>query len=252
MPAAFTPEPLCRDPSLSASAKALWLAVSSYVGAPSPSLETLARCISDKSTPRTAMMLARELESAGWMSIEAEADKLHSFTLLFGRQSIRWNAPAVDPAMAPSVPARAVERTKRFVPPAVDECAAYLATMGAPAKVAQSFHDYWQSQGWRRKSGPMVDWQASARTWWSNECDRNPASASLADRAKTPTTSTSTPDPFDPYGKDRDTAHALRWFDLCVSNPMAPAWVARMGRYPTLVEIEEAIARRKESSENGP
>lgn len=55
----------------------------------------------------------------------------------------------------------------RFVPPTAAEVQEYMNGIGKPID-AEAFLDYWQSAGWKRKSGPVKDWQSTARTWYRN------------------------------------------------------------------------------------
>lgn len=59
-------------------------------------------------------------------------------------------------------------RTKRFVPPAVEEVEAYFAERGHPGH-SQAFYDHHQARGWylsNRKR--MSDWKAAVRMWVGN------------------------------------------------------------------------------------
>lgn len=60
--------------------------------------------------------------------------------------------------------------------PTVDETKAIFTALGCPANrlhVAENCLDYWISQGFKRKNGPILDWPATCRTWWRNEVQRN-------------------------------------------------------------------------------
>lgn len=63
-------------------------------------------------------------------------------------------------------------------PPTREETLTIFASLGCPAKdaerVAGGCYDYWLSQGWRRRTGPIVDWPATCRTWWRNALEREP------------------------------------------------------------------------------
>jgi hypothetical protein len=48
-------------------------------------------------------------------------------------------------------------------PADLDEVRAYFDQIGGTDP--EQFYDYWTSAGWRRKSGPIRDWRATARTW---------------------------------------------------------------------------------------
>lgn len=55
------------------------------------------------------------------------------------------------------------EKRTKDRPRDLDEVRAYFAEIGGTDP--ETFWDYWTSAGWRRKSGPIKDWQAAARTW---------------------------------------------------------------------------------------
>jgi hypothetical protein len=56
------------------------------------------------------------------------------------------------------------ETTNRGRAQSLEAVREYFTELGA-ADEAEQFWDYWTSAGWRRKSGPLKDWQAAARTW---------------------------------------------------------------------------------------
>lgn len=56
------------------------------------------------------------------------------------------------------------ETTNRGRPQDLQEVRDYFAELDAPGE-AVGFFDYWESAGWRRKSGPLKDWRAAARNW---------------------------------------------------------------------------------------
>ncbi len=63
---------------------------------------------------------------------------------------------------------------KRFAPPSLFEVEEYFEAYdkGVPRpNEAEEFWNYWESVGWRTKSGPMKDWKAAAR---NNRLDRSP------------------------------------------------------------------------------
>lgn len=53
---------------------------------------------------------------------------------------------------------------KRFVPPTLDEVAAYVNEIGANID-PQYFIDYYKTRGWKLKTGQIKDWKACVRTW---------------------------------------------------------------------------------------
>jgi len=71
---------------------------------------------------------------------------------------------------------RRKEGTKRFVPPTVEEVAAYIKEKGFTIS-AQRFIDGNQQKGWKVGKSPMVDWKAAVRTWQSYETDRKQTTA---------------------------------------------------------------------------
>lgn len=65
---------------------------------------------------------------------------------------------------------------KRFIPPSVEEVAAYCRERGNNVD-AQTFVDFYSSKGWRVGNSPMKDWKACVRTWErgrSNTSERQP------------------------------------------------------------------------------
>lgn len=69
---------------------------------------------------------------------------------------------------AANEPKKDKPKQKRFVPPTVDEVAAYC-TERKNGIDAQQFVDYYSSQDWRRGKGiKLTDWRAAVRTWERN------------------------------------------------------------------------------------
>jgi hypothetical protein len=64
---------------------------------------------------------------------------------------------------------RRVSRTS--VPPPIEDMVEYGAEIGVDEVMARKCHNYWASAGWRRKSGPVKDWEATLRTWRDNNID---------------------------------------------------------------------------------
>jgi len=62
-------------------------------------------------------------------------------------------------------------RSTRFVPPTVDEVAAYCVERGNGVD-ASKFVDFYSSKGWKVGKSPMKDWRASVRTWETNDQSR--------------------------------------------------------------------------------
>lgn len=57
-----------------------------------------------------------------------------------------------------------IKEKKRFVPPTVDEVAAYCAERKSPVN-PERFVDFYASKGWKVGNQPMKDWKACVRTW---------------------------------------------------------------------------------------
>jgi uncharacterized protein YdaU (DUF1376 family) len=53
---------------------------------------------------------------------------------------------------------------KKFVPPQEDEVRGYWEARGLKGDPME-FLDYFRRNGWRTRSGPVVDWEAGARNW---------------------------------------------------------------------------------------
>lgn len=66
-------------------------------------------------------------------------------------------------------------RSKRFIPPTVDEVREYCFERGNSVD-PQRFVDYYSSNGWMVGKTKMKDWKAAVRTWEQREKDR-PAKA---------------------------------------------------------------------------
>ena len=63
-------------------------------------------------------------------------------------------------------------RSKRFVPPTVDEVRAYCQERGNCVD-SQRFVDYYSSNGWMVGKNKMKDWKAAVRTWEQREKPQN-------------------------------------------------------------------------------
>ena len=53
---------------------------------------------------------------------------------------------------------------KRFIKPSIEEIRAYCLERGNSVD-AETFHDFYESKGWRIGNNPMKDWRAAVRTW---------------------------------------------------------------------------------------
>ena len=78
------------------------------------------------------------------------------------RDNIQDNIPdkKENGGQAPTAPAK----VKRFVPPTVEEVAAYCRERGNHVDV-QRWFDYYTANGWKVGRNPMKDWKACVRTW---------------------------------------------------------------------------------------
>lgn len=61
-----------------------------------------------------------------------------------------------------------VKKTKRFVPPTVDEVRAYCQERHNNVN-PESFVNFYESKGWKVGKEPMKSWQACVRTWEQRE-----------------------------------------------------------------------------------
>ena len=71
-------------------------------------------------------------------------------------------------------------KKKRFVPPSVEEVAAYCAERNNSID-AQAFVDHYAASGWRRGKTPISDWKACVRTWERNRMNEPRRAASVED-----------------------------------------------------------------------
>lgn len=68
----------------------------------------------------------------------------------------------IRPARGAARPAVVSNKAQPFD---VEEVIDYFLELEDTPEEAANFYDYWTSAGWRRKSGPIKDWKATARTW---------------------------------------------------------------------------------------
>ena len=66
-------------------------------------------------------------------------------------------------------------KKKRMVLPTEQEVAIYMAKVSglkpeAAVSEASAFMGYWESNGWRRRNGPMLSWRGSV-AWWVKNVD---------------------------------------------------------------------------------
>lgn len=78
------------------------------------------------------------------------------------------NVPAADKPPAPA------PQRKKFVPPSVEQVAAYIRERGSGVD-AQRFVNFYASKGWVIGKSPMKDWKAAVRNWESREGKKTPA-----------------------------------------------------------------------------
>lgn len=65
------------------------------------------------------------------------------------------------------------EKTHRFVPPTVEEVAAYCSERNNGIN-AEAFVDFYTAKGWKVGKDSMKDWKASVRTWEQRRKDELP------------------------------------------------------------------------------
>ena len=68
----------------------------------------------------------------------------------------------------PPTPLSGGAKAKRFIPPTVDEVAAYCQERGN-GLAPETFVDFYASKGWMVGKNPMNDWKAAVRTWERSE-----------------------------------------------------------------------------------
>lgn len=68
----------------------------------------------------------------------------------------------------PPTPLPGGTKAKRFIPPTVDEVAAYCQERGNGLD-PEAFVDFYTSKGWMVGKNPMKDWKAAVRTWERSE-----------------------------------------------------------------------------------
>ena len=68
----------------------------------------------------------------------------------------------------PPTPLSGGAKAKRFIPPTVDEVAAYCQERGNGLD-PETFVDFYASKGWMVGKNPMKDWKAAVRTWERSE-----------------------------------------------------------------------------------
>ena len=77
-------------------------------------------------------------------------------------------AEAIENECYPPTPLSGGTKAKRFIPPTVDEVAAYCQERGNGLD-PETFVDFYASKGWMVGKNPMKDWKAAVRTWERSE-----------------------------------------------------------------------------------
>ena len=109
------------------------------------------------------------------------------------RDTDRDTSSATQPPASQPEPAQAPRTTrKQFQIPTEAETRDIFRDLGCPhhrMDIADSCHNHFKGVGWKRGKNSIVDWQATCRTWWLNQCKWEPSLAStpqqqqpLADR----------------------------------------------------------------------
>ena len=82
------------------------------------------------------------------------------------------NTNQSESTAASAAPARAKKSVKKFVPPTVDEVAAYCAENGYGTINPEAFVDYYEANGWKVGTQAMKDWRATVRNWARRDKER--------------------------------------------------------------------------------
>ena len=53
----------------------------------------------------------------------------------------------------------------KTIPPVFEEIGKYILEIGGNQKIASTFYNYYESNGWKVGKNPMKDWKACARNW---------------------------------------------------------------------------------------
>jgi len=170
-----------------------------------PSQETIATELALR--PDSIRKIVKRLERAGWLAVEWPngpgrgekhckrytvicPKKTQTAVPLLSTENPASHAEKTQPAVCAikeehlqehiqeeartgAVPLAPVRKPKRpaFIPPTVDEVAAYAESRGDPDFPAQRFVDYYSERSWHYQGGktPMKDWRAAVRTWISRD-----------------------------------------------------------------------------------
>lgn len=84
------------------------------------------------------------------------------------RESEKEKEGEIENECYPPTPLSGGAKAKRFIPPTVDEVAAYCQERGNGLD-PETFVDFYASKGWMVGKNPMKDWKAAVRTWERSE-----------------------------------------------------------------------------------
>lgn len=84
------------------------------------------------------------------------------------RESEKEKEKEIENECYPPTPLSGGTKAKRFIPPTVDEVAAYCQERGNGLD-PETFVDFYASKGWMVGKNPMKDWKAAVRTWERSE-----------------------------------------------------------------------------------
>lgn len=82
--------------------------------------------------------------------------------------------PVAEPPRGEDSVAEPKQKTTRFVKPTVEEVKEYCKERDNGIN-PQQFVDYYETRGWKTKSGPIKDWKAAVRTWESRRMNEPPS-----------------------------------------------------------------------------
>jgi hypothetical protein len=73
----------------------------------------------------------------------------------------------------------------KYVPPTVEDVAAYAKSLAYEQFDSEAFVDHWEARGWLMRPGiPLKSWQAAVRTWQRNAKRWAAEKAAMAGNAK--------------------------------------------------------------------
>lgn len=114
--------------------------------------DNVERCV------RTVISQARDL---GYLVITQSKNKVY---ISFPHIKCRYENKVIL-----SVKKNADKVTRVFKPNDISEVEVYFAEINKSGynveSVSRDFYDYWEERGWKRKSGLIRDWKATARRW---------------------------------------------------------------------------------------